>query len=173
MARQEEQTDVKEQSGKGSKKIMIIAGAVVMSAALVGGGVFFALNGHNASAGAEAGADKPAEKKAEPAKKKEAPTMYPLEAFIVNISDGQDMRYLKVKVELETALPTEAAKKEMDPYLAPLRDSILVLLTTKTIQDVQDLPGKNRIKEEILAAAKKVIPAGKISSVYFTDFVVQ
>jgi len=169
MARQEEQTEMENAPAKGSKNIMIIAGAVVMSAALIGGGLFFALNGHYASTVVEAGADK----KAEQVKKKEPPVMYPLEAFIVNIGDGRDMRYLKVKVELETSLSAENAKKEMDPYLAQLRDSILVLLTTKTIQDVQDLPGKNRLREEILASAKKVMPAGKISSVYFTDFVVQ
>jgi flagellar FliL protein len=83
------------------------------------------------------------------------------------------MRYLKVKVEFETTLTAEKAKLELDPYLSPLRDSILVLLTTKTIQDVQDLPGKNRLKEEILVAANKVVPLKKITSVYFTDFVVQ
>jgi flagellar FliL protein len=83
------------------------------------------------------------------------------------------MRYLKVKVEFETTLTAENVKKELDPYLPPLRDSILVLLTTKTVQDVHDLPGKNRLREEILAAANKVVPLKKISSVYFTDFVVQ
>jgi flagellar FliL protein len=169
MARQEEKTEVKEKPAGGNKNIMIIAGAVVVSAALIAGGLFFALKSQHVPATAEAGT----EKKADAVKKKEIPFIYPLEAFIVNISDGHDMRYLKLKVELETPLSAENAKKEMDPYLAPLRDSILVLLTTKTIQDVQDLPGKNRLKEEILAASKKVMPSGKISSVYFTDFVVQ
>jgi len=173
MARQEEQTEEKETPAKGSKTLMIIVGSVVLSAALIGGGLFFALRGQHAPAAAEAGTEKKPEQSAEQAKKKEAPVMYPLEAFIVNISDGTDMRYLKVKVELESGLSAENTKKEMDPYLAPLRDSILVLLTTKTIQDVQDLPGKSRLREEILAAARKVIPSGKISSVYFTDFVVQ
>ena len=169
MARQEEQTEVEKTPAKGSNKKMIVAGVAVASAVLIGGGLFFGLNGHTASSAVEAGTGKNTEQ----VKKKELPVMYPLEAFIVNIGDGSDMRYLKVRVELETALSAENSKKELDPYLAPLRDSILVLLTTKTIQDVQDLPGKNRLRGEILAAAKKVIPSGKISCVYFTDFVVQ
>jgi flagellar FliL protein len=169
MARQEEQKEVEKTPEKRSSKLLIIIGAVVVSSALIGGGLFFALKDHTAPAAAEAGA----EIKTVQVKKKEVPVMYPLEAFIVNIGDGSDMRYLKVKVELESALSKEAAKTEMDPYLAPLRDSILVLLTTKTIQDVKDLPGKNRLKEEILAAARKVMTTGKISNVYFTDFVVQ
>lgn len=99
--------------------------------------------------------------------------MYPLEAFVVNIGTGNEMRYLKIKVELETGLTKEGVKPELDPYSAQLRDSILVLLTTKTVQDIQDLPGKTKLREEILANAKKVMPMGKISNVYFTDFVVQ
>jgi flagellar FliL protein len=172
MARQEEKKEVKEVKevpAKGRKKIMIIAGVVVASAALIGAVLIYTLNSRNAESAVEAGSDR----KAEQVKKRGVPVMYPLEAFIVNISDGSDMRYLKVKVELETNLSAENVKKELDPFLAPLRDSILVLLTTKTIQDVQGLPGKNRLREEILAAANRVLPSGKISTVYFTDFVVQ
>lgn len=171
MARQEESTETEKAPAKGRNNIMIIAGVIVLSAGIIGGGLFFGLKSHAPApaAATEAGG----EKKAEHAKKKEAPVMYPLEAFIVNISDGSEMRYLKVKVELETGLTAENSKKELDPYLAKLRDAILVLLTTKTIQDVNDLAGKNRLREEILASVTKVVPTGKISSVYFTDFVVQ
>jgi flagellar FliL protein len=169
MARQEESTEAEKAPAKGRNNVMIIAGVIVLSAGIIGGGLFFGLKSHALPAAAEAGG----EKKAEHAKKKEAPVMYPLEAFIVNISDGADIRYLKVKVELETGLTAETSKKELDPYLAKLRDAILVLLTTKTIQDVRDLAGKNRLREEILASVTKVVPAGKITSIYFTDFVVQ
>ena len=169
MARQEEQTEDKSTKTKGNKNVLIIALVAVLSAAIIGGGLFFGLKSHTPPAVAEAGTDK----KTDHEKKKEVPAIYPLEAFIVNIGDGHDMRYLKVKVEFETTLTAEKAKLELDPYLSPLRDSILVLLTTKTIQDVQDLPGKNRLREEILVAANKVVPLKKITSVYFTDFVVQ
>ena len=168
MARQEEQSEEKSTKAKGHKNVLVIALVAVMSSAIIGGGLFFGLKSHNPAV-AEAGNDK----KSEHGKKKEAPVIYPLEAFIVNIGDGHDMRYLKVKIEFETTLTAEKVKLEMDPYLSPLRDSILVLLTTKTIQDVQDLPGKNRLREEIMTAANKVVPAKLVSSVYFTDFVVQ
>lgn len=169
MARQEEPAEVRAAPVKGGNKMIIIAGVIVLSAATIGGGLFFGLKSHNVTSVAEAGG----EKKAEPAKKKVVPVIYPLEAFIVNIGDGSEMRYLKVKIELDTALTAENVKKEMDPYLAPLRDSILVLLTTKTIQDIQEIAGKNRLREEILATVNRIMPAGKINAVYFTDFVVQ
>jgi flagellar FliL protein len=48
-----------------------------------------------------------------------------------------------------------------------------VLLSTKTLQDIQDIQGKNQLKDEILASINKIIPPGKIAKIYFTDFVVQ
>jgi flagellar FliL protein len=97
--------------------------------------------------------------------------MFPLEPFIVNIYDGQELRYLKVKLEIE--MVSSAVKADMDARLAPIRDAILVLLSTKTLQDVQEVAGKNQLKDEILSSINKHIPPGKISKVYFTDFVVQ
>lgn len=168
MARNEEHEEEKK-APMGHKTVIIIIGvAVLASVALTAGVVMYILNGHNSVPAAEAGN----EKKAEQVKKKEAPVIYPLEPFIVNISDGQEMRYLKLKVELDVTAGGEV-KAEIDPYLAPLRDSILVLLTSKTLQEVQDLSGKNRLREDILATVRKILPPGKINRVYFTDFVVQ
>ncbi|MBV5337314.1 MAG: flagellar basal body-associated FliL family protein, partial [Deltaproteobacteria bacterium] len=98
-------------------------------------------------------------------------TVFSLEPFIVNIYDGQELRYLKVKVELEMAGP--AIKAELDGRLAAIRDAILVVLTTKTLQEVQDAQGKNQLREEILTAISKIVAQGKVTKVYFTDFVVQ
>ena len=99
-----------------------------------------------------------------------ATNVYSLEPFIVNIYDGQELRYLKVKVELEMA---NAVKGDLDARLAPMRDTILVLLSSKTLQDLRDLQGKNQLKEEILVAINKTITPARIAKVYFTDFVVQ
>lgn len=98
-------------------------------------------------------------------------TVFPLEPFIVNIYDGQEVRYLKLKVEFEMA--ASDVKAEIEGKQAPLRDAILVLLTTKTLQEIQDLQGKNQLREEILASVNKILPPGKVTKVYFTDFVVQ
>ncbi len=158
---------------KDNKKIFIIIGAVVAALAIGGGGMLF-LGGKDKT-------EKPAEaSKAEAAasgghgaaKEGEVATsdIYPMEPFIVNIYDGQELRYLKLKVEFQ--LSSALAKAEIDANLAPLRDAILILLTTKTMQEIQDLQGKNTLREQILAAAAKTVP-GKVNKVYFTDFVVQ
>jgi len=98
-------------------------------------------------------------------------TVFALEPFIVNIYDGQELRYLKVKVEMEMANP--AIKAELDGRLAAMRDAILVVLTSKTLQDIQDIQGKNQLREEILTAISRIVAQGKVTKIYFTDFVIQ
>ena len=166
---------------KDKKKLFIMIGAAVAVLVLVGGGMFF-LGGNKSDKKAAHGEAK-VEAKAEgghgEAKaegghgeaKAGAGTIYPLEPFIVNIYDGQEIRYLKLKVEFEMA--NSEVKGDLDAKVAPLRDAILILLTTKTMQEIQDLQGKNTLREQILAASNRVLSPGKVTKVYFTDFVVQ
>jgi flagellar protein FliL len=171
---------------KDKKKLFIMIGAAVAVLALVGGGMFF-LGGSKTDKKAAHGEAKVeakaegghGEAKAEGGKaegghgeaKAGGGTIYPLEPFIVNIYDGQEIRYLKLKCEFDMA--NSEVKSELDSKVAPLRDAILILLTTKTMQEIQDLQGKNTLREQILGAVNKIIPPGKVTKVYFTDFVVQ
>jgi len=174
---------------KDKKKLFIIIGAAVALLAIGGGAAMFLGGGKGDKKGAhgEAKVEAKAEAKAEgghgEAKASEgghgegkeggkaAATSYGLEPFIVNIYDGQEIRYLKLKVEFEMVNPE--VKAELDTKVAPLRDAVLILLTTKTMQEIQDLQGKNTLREQILAAANRIAGANKVSKVYFTDFVVQ
>ena len=171
-----EQAKAQDAPPNDNKKLFII-GAAIVALAILGAAAMFFLGGKGEK---KAHAQEPAkvEAKAEgghgEAKGGEGAagsTNYPLEPFIVNIYDGQERRYLKLKVEFELA--NVQAKPEMDAKVAPLRDAILILLTTKTMQEIQDLQGKNQLREQILAAVNKIVPPGKVSKVYFTDFVVQ
>ncbi len=182
----EEQAPVEAEGGGGKKKKLIIIGAAVAVAIILGAVVFMMMGkGDKKEAGKE-GAETKTEAKAEggghgaaaPAGKEgaagaagAAASFFPLDPFIVNIYDGQELRYLKVKIEMEMASP--AVKAEVEARLAPIKDAILVLLSSKTMQDIQDVQGKNQLKEEIMAAVNKNIPPGKIAKIYFTDFVVQ
>lgn len=194
MAKEEQApTEQPEAEGGGKKKLFIIIGAAVAVALILGlvafkmmgsgdkkttkegeaaqaeGAAAPAAGGHGAPAPAAAGGHGAAPAAAGAAGP--AANIFPLEPFIVNIYDGQELRYLKVKVELEMVTP--AVKAELEARLAPIRDSVLILLSAKTLQDIQDVQGKNMLKDEILGAINKNIPPGKIAKVYFTDFVVQ
>ena len=180
-----------EGEGGSKKKLFIIIGAAVAVAVILGVVFMMMGKGDKKEAAKEGEAKTEAkaegghgggEKKAEgghgggAAAGKEgaaaaAGNTYALEPFIVNIYDGQELRYLKVKVELDMVGP--GVRADLDLRLAAVRDAILVLLSAKTLQDVQDVQGKNQLKDEILGAVNKFIPPGKVSKVYFTDFVVQ
>lgn len=171
MASKDEQTG-QEKSPANMKKLIIIIGAVVLTLGI--GLTFFLRSGGTTEKGKEASAEKKAEggeKGKEGKGEKGVATTYPLEPFIVNIYDGQEMRYLRVKVEFDTSKPE--AKTELDSRQAAVRDAILILLTTKTMQDIQDLQGKNQLRDEIFTAVNKIVPSGIVNRVYFTDFVVQ
>lgn len=175
----EEQASAETEEGGSKKKMFIIIGAGVAVAVVLGFVVFMMMGkgdtkevegeGAKTEAKAEGGHGAAAPK--EGGEAAGGDIMFPLEPFIVNIYDGQELRYLKVKVEIEMASP--AVKADLDARMAPIRDTILVLLSAKTLQDIQDAQGKSQLKEEILASINKIIPPGKIAKVYFTDFVVQ
>ena len=188
----EEQAEAEVEEKGGNKKKLIIIGAAVAVALILGVVAFMMLGrgdkkaqkegaaaqaegGHGAAAPAAGGHGAPAAgghgAPAAGAAAGPPVNIFPLDPFIVNIYDGQELRYLKVKIELEMVSP--AIKTELDARLASIRDSLLILLSAKTLQDVQDVQGKNTLKDEILTAINKSIPPGKIAKVYFTDFVVQ
>ena len=106
--------------------------------------------------------------------KKEQPVVgipWTLEPFIVNLSgDGGD-RYLKVVMQLEVHNP--ALLHELDMAKPRIRDTIIDLLSSKGQVDLADSPGKQRLREEIALRVDEVITTGKISRVYFTEFVIQ
>lgn len=191
MAKEDQAPAEAEAEDGGKKKMMIVIGAAV-AVALVLGLVAFMVMGKGDKKTKKEGESAQAEGAAAPAADSHgaaaapaagghggAPAgaagpsanIFPLDPFIVNIYDGQELRYLKVKVELEMVNP--AVKTEIEGRLAPIRDAILILLSAKTLQDIQDVQGKNTLKDEILGAINKNIPPGKIAKVYFTDFVVQ
>lgn len=164
---------VKDENGNNDKnKLIIIVGAVILAVVVIAVAVVLMSKGGKGDKVVKA-PDAKVEKKGESGggEKGTSATVYPLEPFIVNIYDGQEIRYLKIKVEFEMAGPE--VKPEIDARQSALRDAILVLLTTKTMREVQDLQGKNQLRDEILATTGKILSVGRVTKVYFTDFVVQ
>lgn len=162
---------VKDENVRNDKnKLIIIVGGAILAVVVIAVAVVLMGKGGKAEKVAKAPEAK-SEKKGEGGEKGTSATVYPLEPFIVNIYDGQEIRYLKIKVEFEMAGPE--VKPEIDARQSALRDAILVLLTTKTMREVQDLQGKNQLRDEILATTGKILSVGRVTKVYFTDFVVQ
>ena len=97
--------------------------------------------------------------------------MFDVEPFIVNLSDAQEVRYLKITVKLE--LETQEAATELTSRTPQLRDSILVLLTSKDSVSIRTTQGKFQLRDEITQRVNSLMRKPAVRTAYFTDFVVQ
>jgi flagellar FliL protein len=97
--------------------------------------------------------------------------LWPMEPFIVNLRDNNGERYLKVVLQLEVSQP--AVVPELDLLKPKLRDSTLDLLGSKSYQELQDLSGKQKLRDDIMMRLNSFLTSGKIVRIYFTEFVIQ
>lgn len=96
--------------------------------------------------------------------------VYPLDTFIVNLDGEGGRRYLKVKMTLEV----DAREKEkLDNQLHKVRDSILILLTGKTYEDLRGAEGKYALREEVRGRVGRIVGKSVVKEVYLEEFVVQ
>lgn len=92
-----------------------------------------------------------------------------LPPFVVNLADGNARRYLKVVLEVEMTGNPEL----LEANQAKIRDALLMLLSSKTSQDISTLEGKILLRKEIVDRLNQAIGQPKVSRIYFTDFVIQ
>jgi flagellar FliL protein len=97
--------------------------------------------------------------------------IYDVDPFIVNLADTPDVRYLKLTVKLELESPDASA--ELASRVPQLRDTILVLLTSKDAASIRTPQGKFQLRDEITQRVNSLLPKPGVRAAYFTDFVVQ
>ena len=102
-------------------------------------------------------------------KDKAASNNVALPPFVVNLADPNARRYLKVVLEVEVTSNPEL----LEDNKAKIRDALLMLLSSKTSQDLSTLEGKILLRKEIVDRLNQAIGQPKVSRVYFTDFVIQ
>jgi flagellar FliL protein len=92
-----------------------------------------------------------------------------LPAFVVNLADPNARRYLKIVLDVEMTGNPELIEANM----AKIRDSLLLLLSSKTSQELATLEGKIMLRKEIVDRLNQALGQSKVARVYFTDFVIQ
>ena len=97
--------------------------------------------------------------------------IYDVDPFIVNLADTPEVRYLKLTVKLE--LESQEASAELASRVPQLRDTILVLLTSKDAASIRTPQGKFQLRDEITQRVNSLLPKPGVRAAYFTDFVVQ
>jgi len=95
-------------------------------------------------------------------------TLYPLDSFLVNISSDQGPRFLQTQMELE--LTDSTTEDEITKKKAAIRDSILVLLSSRSYREIRETAGMTKLRKDILKAVNGLLTNGKVREVYFTQF---
>jgi flagellar protein FliL len=94
-----------------------------------------------------------------------------LESMVTNLADPDSDRYLKVVLQFR--LTSEAAKPEVEGRLVPVRNQILIFLSSLTMADTIGSENKRSIQKRIKRIANEAMPSSRITEVYFTEFVIQ
>ena len=97
--------------------------------------------------------------------------LYPLDTFTVNLKSDSGRRYLKVTMDLE--LSGQELTAELDNKTAVIRDRIIRILTSKTLEEVSSRKGKDKLTQQIKDTLNAMLDDGQILGVYFTEFVIQ
>ena len=97
--------------------------------------------------------------------------LYPLDTFTVNLKSDAGRRYLKCTMSLE--LEGEELSLELDAKSPVLRDRIIRILTSKTLEEISSKKGKQKISTQIMDTLNAMISDGEIKGIYFTEFVIQ
>jgi flagellar FliL protein len=108
---------------------------------------------------------------AEAATPAEQPVLVALDPFVANLAEPLGKRYLRTAFELEVSSPTTG--DELRKKTPQIRDGILLILTSKSFEDIRTTSGKGALREEIVTQLNTLLTTGKVRQIYFKEFVVQ
>ncbi|MDL2285197.1 flagellar basal body-associated FliL family protein [Desulfovibrio sp. OttesenSCG-928-F07] len=94
-----------------------------------------------------------------------------LPTFVVNLYDPLGRRYIQLDIELELIAPEVA--KEVELQNARIRDSLIMLLSSKSYTELSSQEGKHILRNEILDRLNQVLGGPKVVRVFFTNLVIQ
>ena len=157
----EDKDEVKEnqeEKPKKSKLKFIIIGVIVL---LLGAGGFFGYSKY-----------KKANEK-DMVKEEQVSIIIPMRSFVVNLFDkkGIGKRYLKITMEIEVVKEEDQLKVENN--IPQLRDTVLILLSSQTLKDINTMEGKLELKHAILLRMNQILGKKTVRRIFFTEFVVQ
>ncbi|WP_457593274.1 flagellar basal body-associated protein FliL [Hydrogenimonas sp.] len=162
------------ESKKGGGNVVLIIVVVLLVLVLAIGGIvaYLMLSGDNGSEAGQVTQEK-VEKKKHRSRSDDMTVgpMYPLDKFTVNLMSENGRRYLVAKMNLEE--DSEELTPELDKKTPLIRDIVISILSSKTVEEITTAKGKSKLKDEIMAQINKHLEDGEIRHIYFTEFVIQ
>ncbi|MCL1940237.1 MAG: flagellar basal body-associated FliL family protein [Desulfovibrionaceae bacterium] len=94
-----------------------------------------------------------------------------LPQFTTNLADPLGQRFIRLNMEIEVA--DARVGEEITRQNARIRDSILMLLSSKSYADIATTESKLMLKSEITDRLNTILGPGKVYQVFITDMVIQ
>jgi flagellar FliL protein len=156
----EDAVEASPSSKKGKKKLIVIIALAVLLAGGAGGGAFVWKKKKAAAAAAAAAAEAGADGEATPIahaedkhkdEHKGPPTFLPLDPFVINLADRESERFAQVGLTLELSDPKVA--DQIKAYMPAIHNGVLMVLASKTSQELLSRKGKEKLADEIMREA--------------------
>ncbi len=160
-----ENIDGKEEKKKKSLGLKLLLMLLILG--VLGGAGFFGYNYFMEQQQNDEDFAPPSERQERPANT----VMVELEPFVVNLADPLGRRYLRTAIEVEAV--NRRAADDLQANRTQVRDAILLLLSSKTFEDLRTMERKIQLRNEIVERINQIIGQNKVYKVYFTEFVVQ
>ena len=162
--------------GGGTNPLLFVILAVVNMAVVGGVGFMLFKNKQKENADPKIEhvikGEKTAQEKEEHEEKSFVGKVIPLETFLVNLAGTKGRKVAKVNMELEVKDNSGGSvSDEIDKRKAQVRDIIIIILSSKTYEDVSTREGKDNLRNEIKDTINSFLTKGKIVNVFFTEFI--
>tara|TARA_Y100000780_G_scaffold231442_1_gene256905 strand:+ start:8245 stop:8787 length:543 start_codon:yes stop_codon:yes gene_type:complete len=94
--------------------------------------------------------------------------LVPLETFLVNLAGTRGGKLMKINMSLEVG--NDEVQAEIEKRKPQIRDIILILLSSKTYDQVSNREGKDILRDEIRNTVNSFLTKGQVKRVLFTEF---
>lgn len=143
----------------------LLAGLVLLLAIGGAGAAWHVLRSPSTTPPGTAAEDKPGAK----------PFFVPLDPFTVNLAEEAGDHYLQVGIVYQ--IVDEQVGEKMKTYMPVLRNRLLLLLSAKRPTEIVTAEGKQKLVEELVAAARESLPGERpdkgVTSALLASFVIQ
>lgn len=175
MAEKKDNEEPREVAPKGKKTLLIFAIVAFVLMIAVGAGAYFlgaksSSSFNDKSTSTKTSVNKPGNAYNKAEKEKLGP-MIPIDEFLINLLDKDMNRYLRASMTLE--VDNDETLEEIEIRMPQIRDSILLLTSNKTFEELRDLQGKKQLRTELVNDINTLLKKGKIKHIYITNFVIQ
>ena len=98
-------------------------------------------------------------------------TTVTVQPFVVNLANPIGSKL--VRLSMDQDMIDSKAADQLNQEMVKVRDSIILLLSSKTYADLAPLEGKLQLKNEIVERVNLILGGPKVVKVYFTDMIFQ